>query len=138
MSKIVLDTNCLVQCIPSRSKYRIIWNSILEGKNTLCVSNDILQEYEEILQKLAGLEIAKLVIDYLVTSPYVIFCNPYFNFNLIQNDADDNKFVDCAFAIGADYIVSEDNHFKVLKTLPFPTVNLVTMEEFMERLGILQ
>ena len=63
MSKIVLDTNCLVQCIPSRSKYRIIWNSILEGKNTLCVSNDILQEYEEILQKLAGLEIAKFALE---------------------------------------------------------------------------
>ena len=130
MSKIVLDTNCLVQCIPSRSKYRIIWNSILEGKNTLCVSNDILQEYEEILQKLAGLEIAKLVIDYLVTSPYVIFCNPYFNFNLIQNDADDNKFVDCAICANAKLIVTEDHHFDILKQCDFPRIPDMGLDDF--------
>ena len=130
MSKIVLDTNCLVQCIPSRSKYRIIWNSILEGKNTLCVSNDILQEYEEILQKLAGLEIAKLVIDYLVTSPYVIFCNPYFNFNLIQNDADDNNFVDCAICANAKLIVTEDHHFDILKQCDFPRIPVMGLDDF--------
>ena len=134
MSKIVLDTNCLVQCIPSRSKYRIIWNSILEGKNTLCVSNDILQEYEEILQKLAGLEIAKLVIDYLVTSPYVIFCNPYFNFNLIQNDADDNKFVDCAICANAKLIVTEDHHFDILKQCDFPRIPVMALDDFMDLL----
>ena len=134
MSKIVLDTNCLVQCIPSRSKYRIIWNSILEGKNTLCVSNDILQEYEEILQKLAGLEIAKLVIDYLVTSPYVIFCNPYFNFNLIQNDADDNKFVDCAICANAKLIVTEDHHFDILKQCDFPRIPVMELDDFMDLL----
>ena len=134
MSKIVLDTNCLVQCIPSRSKYRIIWNSILEGKNTLCVSNDILQEYEEILQKLAGLEIAKLVIDYLVTSPYVIFCNPYFNFNLIQNDADDNKFVDCAICANAKLIVTEDHHFDILKQCGFPRIPVMGLDDFMDLL----
>ena len=134
MSKIVLDTNCLVQCIPSRSKYRIIWNSILEGKNTLCVSNDILEEYEEILQKLAGLEIAKLIIDYLVTSPYVIFCNPYFNFNLIQNDADDNKFVDCAICANAKLIVTEDRHFDILKQFDFPRIPVMGLDDFMDLL----
>ena len=134
MSKIVLDTNCLVQCIPSRSKYRIIWNSILEGKNTLCVSNDILEEYEEILQKLAGLEIAKLVIDYLVTSPYVIFCNPYFNFNLIQNDADDNKFVDCAICANAKLIVTEDDQFDMLKRCDVPRIPVMGLDDFMDLL----
>jgi predicted nucleic acid-binding protein len=43
-----------------------------------------------------------------------------------------SKFVDCAFAAGADYLVSEDNHFSVLKSTPFPQLNLVTLDEFMQ------
>ena len=39
---------------------------------------------------------------------------------------------DCAFAAGADYLVSEDNHFDVLRKTPFPQLNLVTLDEFME------
>ena len=50
---------------------------------------------------------------------------------LVTNDRDDNKFVDCAFAAGADYLVSEDNHFNELRNTPFPLLNIVTLDEFM-------
>ncbi|MBQ9232271.1 MAG: PIN domain-containing protein [Prevotella sp.] len=46
---IVLDTNCLLQSISQRSKYYTVWESFILGKYTLCVSNEILEEYEEIL-----------------------------------------------------------------------------------------
>ena len=58
--------------------------------------------------------------------------DPYFRLGLITADIDDNKFVDCAFAAGADYLVSEDNHFNVLRSTPFPQLNLVTLDEFMQ------
>ena len=51
---------------------------------------------------------------------------------LITADPDDNKFVDCAFAANADYLVSEDSHFDILKKTSFPKLNLVTLDEFME------
>ena len=41
------------------------------------------------------------------------------------------SLVDCAFAAGADYLVSEDGHFKVLLKTPFPQLNLVTLDEFL-------
>lgn len=50
---------------------------------------------------------------------------------LITADPDDNKFVDCAFAVGAEYLVSEDAHFKVLHRIAFPKLNLVTLDEFL-------
>lgn len=50
MSRIVLDTNSLVQCISPKSRYRKIWDCFLDGTNLLCVSNEILNEYEEILE----------------------------------------------------------------------------------------
>ena len=43
---------------------------------------------------------------------------------------DDNKFVDCAIVAGADYIVSEDAHFRVLESIPFPNVSVKRLEEF--------
>ena len=41
------------------------------------------------------------------------------------------KFVDCDIVAGADYIVSEDAHFRVLESIPFPSVNVKRLEEFM-------
>jgi len=49
---------------------------------------------------------------------------------LIEQDADDNKFVDCALAGQADYIVTEDRHFNVLKSLDFPYVEVVSLAAF--------
>ncbi|MBQ6746489.1 MAG: hypothetical protein IJR07_05540 [Bacteroidaceae bacterium] len=40
--------------------------------------------------------------------------------------------MDCAFAAGADYLVSEDSHFSILRKTPFPQLNLVTLDEFMK------
>ena len=44
--------------------------------------------------------------------------------NLIQSDSDDNKFVDCCITANAQYIVSNDRHFDILKHIEFPHVNV--------------
>lgn len=59
-----------------------------------------------------------------------------YHFGLITQDPDDNKFVDCAIVASADYLVCEDNHFKVLKDIPFPKVNVITLEQFQNDLQI--
>ena len=93
-NKIVLDTNALIQCLPNKSPYRKIWNSIIEGKSFLCVSNEILEEYEEILGRMYGRKIAELALLAIINRPSVIFITPYYHFHLIEADPDDNKFVD--------------------------------------------
>ena len=47
-------------------------------------------------------------------------------------DKDDDKFVDCAITANADYIVTEDSHFDHLKQIPFPKLNVLTLDEFLE------
>jgi uncharacterized protein len=49
---------------------------------------------------------------------------------LIPQDQDDEKFADCAIAISADYLVTNDKHFNVLKKVPFPIVRVVNEKEF--------
>lgn len=49
MNPVVIDTNCLLQIISKKSPYRPIWDAFLAGRYELCVSNEILDEYQEIL-----------------------------------------------------------------------------------------
>ncbi|MBR3619182.1 MAG: putative toxin-antitoxin system toxin component, PIN family [Bacteroidaceae bacterium] len=132
MRPVVIDTNCLLQIISRNSPYRPIWDAFLAGKYELCVSNDILDEYQEILEQQITPTVAENIILLLLNKPNVQFVDPHFRMGLITADPDDNKFVDCAFAANADYLVSEDSHFDVLRTTPFPHLNLVTLDEFLE------
>ncbi len=56
--------------------------------------------------------------------------------NLIPEDPDDNKFVDCAFAANAHYLVSNDKHYDVLKQREFPQINVLTIQQLAQLLSV--
>ena len=97
----------------------------------MCITNEILDEYQEILEQQITPTVAENVVMLLLNQTNVEFLDPHFRMGIITSDPDDNKFVDCAFAAGADYLVSEDSHFDILRDLPFPQLNLVTLDEFL-------
>ena len=134
MSRIVLDTNSLVQSIPSKSYYRPIWDSFTNGINELCVSGEILNEYEEVLERLAGIDTAKIIIETIINNPHTLLFTPYYHFNLIKKDPDDNKFVDCAVIANAKFIVTEDRHFEIVKKCPFPKIEIINLDSFLQTL----
>lgn len=101
----------------------------------LCVSTEILEEYAEIITQKMSVEVATNVIHLLLESQYVELINPYFKLQLIKDDRDDDKFVDCAFVANATYIVSDDKHYDVLKDIDFPKLLVLKLKEF---LGLLQ
>ena len=119
-NRIVLDTNCLLASLSSKSENFRVWKDFQKGKYTLCVSNEILEEYQEIIAQKTTPSIAQNVVRAIVESENVEFIDPHFHVYAIFADPDDNKFVDCAFAANAAFIVSEDSHFEALKTLAFP------------------
>jgi len=131
MRHIFLDTNCLIQILPSKSRYHKIWTDFLEEKYVLCVSNEILTEYEEILSEHASPEVATNIVEAIARHPRICYCESHFRFHLLHDiDKDDDKFVDCAIASNADYIVTEDSHFKHLKEIPFPSLVVLSLDEF--------
>ena len=105
------------------------------GKYVLCVSTDILEEYAEIITEKMSVQVAANVIHLLLESSFVELVNPYFRLQLIASDHDDDKFVDCAFAANATYIVSDDKHYDVLKDIDFPQILVLKLKEF---LGLLE
>ena len=133
--RIVLDTNCLLPILVPGSFGHDIWQAFQHGKYTLCVSADILLEYEEILLRITGdKQFATDVIEAIENANNVEHVTPSFHFNLITADPDDNKFVDCAVASDAEYIVTNDKHFNPLKEIPWPKVEIIKIAEFIKQL----
>lgn len=130
--RIVLDTNCFLVIIGRKSKYRKIFDALIQGKITLLISNEILYEYEEKLQIKTNSIVTENLISFLKISPYVEAIEVYFKWNFITKDVDDNKFVDCALNGNADFLITNDKHFNVLKTLGFPPVSVKTINDFMK------
>jgi predicted nucleic acid-binding protein len=86
MARLVLDTNSLIQCISRRSRYHDLWRSFLDGRNTLCVSTEILEEYVEVLECKTSVLFAELALDVITNNPYTEFINPWYHFNAIKAD----------------------------------------------------
>jgi putative PIN family toxin of toxin-antitoxin system len=133
--KIVLDSNILLVAIGKKSTYRPIWNAFVNGKYKLIVSDDVMYEYEEILQQRSAPGVADIIIELLIESPNVLFQQIFYSWNAIKQDPDDNKFFDIAVAGNADYLVTNDAHFNVLKQLSFPAIEIVTANEFLNILN---
>ena len=134
MRRVVIDTNCLLAILPSKSLYHKVWNVFLEEKLEICVSNEVLMEYEEILSQKTSSFFADAIIKALLNRKNLVRVSPTWRFHLITQDPDDNKFVDCAIAGQAEFLVSNDKHFAVLKDVDFPAVNIIRLQEFVQQI----
>ncbi|MEO7211411.1 putative toxin-antitoxin system toxin component, PIN family [Mucilaginibacter sp.] len=134
MLRIVLDTNVLVASISRRSPYHWVWKSFLQSKYKLCITTDILDEYAEIVERFFSVVDAEHTLTQIMLQTNVVKIIRYYEWNIIEKDPDDNKFFDCAVAANADYIVSEDKHFEILRQIPFPSVTLLKVAQFKQLL----
>jgi putative PIN family toxin of toxin-antitoxin system len=127
--KTVIDTNVLVSALSTKSIYHWLVELLLDEQIELYITEEILLEYEEILRSKYSELVASNSLIALRELPNVHYSHVYFRWNLIS-DPDDNKFVDCYIASGAHYLISHDTHFLILKSIVFPKVNIVNIEEF--------
>ena len=129
MIKLVLDTNVLVSALSSRSVYHWLITALFNEKFEVYITDDILLEYQEILQRKYSATTANNFIAALQLLQTVHFTHIYYRWQLLQ-DADDNKFADCAIAANADYLVTNDSDFNILKRINFPKISVVAIQEF--------
>ncbi|MCU0390503.1 MAG: putative toxin-antitoxin system toxin component, PIN family [Thermoflexibacter sp.] len=134
MEKVVLDTNVFLVSISSKSKLHWLFKSLLDSEYTLCVSTDILLEYAEIIEQQMGAMASQSALGLIENLPNVELITSYYKFGLLK-DEDDNKFVDCAIGSNANFIVSHDKDFNLLKAINFPKVIVIDTNQFKEILG---
>ncbi|MBV8389688.1 MAG: putative toxin-antitoxin system toxin component, PIN family, partial [Mucilaginibacter sp.] len=101
-----------------------------DKKVNIAFTNDILIEYEEQLSLHWHPDVAINVIRSITELSSAQLATIYYNLQLITADVDDNKFVDCAFAANADFIITNDSHFNVLKNIDFPSIPTLRIDEF--------
>ena len=130
MMKVLIDTNILLAIVPKRSKYRWAYDALRKGEYKLVISNEILEEYEEILGNFYHPDFATIVIEELLNLPNIELVDIYYKFQLISNDPDDDKIVDAAIVSNADHIITHDKHLKILKEIPFPKVSVLSLQDF--------
>ena len=116
---VVLDTNVVLQARCPLHPYNAIILALADGRFTLAASTAIFLEYEEIVTQRTGAERWRIFAAVLEASAAVHgnirHVEPSFHFHLITADPDDDKFADCAIAAEADFIITEDTHFEVLR-----------------------
>ncbi|QMU63807.1 MAG: putative toxin-antitoxin system toxin component, PIN family [Flavobacteriaceae bacterium] len=135
MKKIVLDTNVLLVSISEKSKLHWVFKTLIEKNYILCVSTEILSEYAEIIEQHLGSEVSESVAGIIENLSNIERVTTYYRFRLLKAE-DDNKFVDCAIAANASYIVTHDKDFEILKKIDFPKVMVIDTEKFRQDLEI--
>ncbi|MFD2718072.1 putative toxin-antitoxin system toxin component, PIN family [Hymenobacter monticola] len=131
MRQVVIDTNCLLASLNRNSPFHRLYELFISEAFEWILSNEILTEYEEVLTQQYSAATAQRVTEILLNAPNISFQEAYYKWQLIEADPDDNKFADVAIAASADYLVTNDRHFEVLKQLEFPRVLVVSLQEFL-------
>lgn len=128
-SKVVLDTNVFISALGWKGASQRIFNECIEGNLELFFSLEIFDEVRRVLNypkfKFSQTEIDEfldqiLEIGNLIESKVEI--------KIIKDDPSDNKFLECAVTVGANYIISRDSH--ILKIKEFKGIKIVSPELF--------
>jgi len=133
-SKIVCDTNTLVSGFLWKGKEYVLLSKVLERKAVLFTSPALLSEFARVLKypKLRPFIPNPAELTGKLES-IAVFVEPKEAVEIIKEDPDDNKVLECALAAGADFIVSGDNH--LLKLRAFKGIPIITTNAALERIG---
>lgn len=94
----VLDTNALLQSLGLKSAFRPIYNALLRGEYELVVSTSTLLEYEEVLARHHGPYLTTVTLSSLLLLDNLVRQRISYDFRLVENDPDDDKFVNAYVA----------------------------------------
>jgi putative PIN family toxin of toxin-antitoxin system len=116
--RVIIDTNVLISAVLKGRKPREIIEFVSEQANIdWIVSQDILDEYREVLSrrklKLTD-EVRQEWLEKIVTIPRVIEVFLEVDF---PRDLKDAKFIACAIAAEADFLITGDRDFTEIKNL---------------------
>ena len=125
--KIILDTNVIIDATQDNFSYTWkIVNLVLKGKVEAFGVDKIIKEYRLIIKKNIKNEKDKISLENFIARVRVV--NTHKKINLIEDDPEDNKFLECADEARVDYIISSDQH--LLNLEKFQNTEILSPKDF--------
>jgi len=132
--RVVLDTNVFVSSFFGGNPRKVIdlWKT---GQITLCLSPDIVEEYVGVLERLGLKDERELeeLLGLLAEGFNTVFTTKLPALRVVEGDPDDDKFVACAVAHKARFVVSGDKALIALKN--YMGIKIVTPREFLREVA---
>lgn len=136
--RVVIDTHGILNAVSSRGSKKWLYDSFVSGKFIWVGSNEIISEYSEIIGRNFGSVITTFVLESLISAENFERYEPSYKWQLVSDDPDDDKFVDCAIGANVDFLVTDDRHIRNLLKITdlFPPVPIITFQEFKNILNV--
>lgn len=132
MVKVVIDTNVIISAAKSTDGNPAqIFEMLLLEEITSYTTKDIIEEIKEVLAR-PRIKLNLVEQEFIANNyeKFSIKIQTISKFDMIKEDPDDNKFLECAFDCKAEYIVSGDDH--LLKLKEFKGIKILTPAEFVK------
>lgn len=132
MLRVVIDTNVFVSSFFGGKPRQVIdlWKA---GDLRLCVSPAILDEYIEVLRKMNAVSETsfKMLIELFSRQYNLLYIAKTPTIKIVKNDPEDDKFIECAIALNARYIISGDKALLGVKR--YVDIEILSPSAFLER-----
>ena len=137
MIRVVVDTNVFISSFFGGNPRKIIdhWKS---GKITLCLSKPIIDEYIEVLRRLE-LQNEKEIDELLSLFAHgfnVVFTAKTPELHIVEKDPDENRFIECAVALKAKFVISGDKALKAIQN--YMNIKIVSPRESLSKFSELK
>lgn len=132
MLKVVLDTNVLVSSLlKDNSPPAFILALLRKRKMTLCLSRAIFEEYKAVMNREKFRHIRSAAAPLLLSiKKEGLLVEPKVRIAVITADPADNKFLECAQAAHADFLITGNTRHFPFKQ--FQDARIVSPKEFIE------
>ena len=128
MTSVTFDTNVLLSAtLWDGSVAQKLLFDLIRKEVKIYSSSNILTEYQKVLKRdfdFSDKDIADILEKVL---NFVTLVLPKKKVDIVKNDPDDNKIVECALASGSKFIISYDNH--LLKLKEYKGIKMIRPEE---------
>ena len=134
MLKITVDTNILVSATIVRGNEFELLKLAKENKIKLILSLDIIKEFKGVILRPKfsyPLEFINNEMRKILEISEIVF--PKIRINVIKEDLEDNRILECAITGNSDYIVSGDEH--LLKLKKYKDIRIVKSKDILDVIG---
>jgi putative PIN family toxin of toxin-antitoxin system len=123
--RVTCDTNIFISGLNFRGNPRRVLEMAADGHIHLSVSDDILNEIEEVLRRPKfGWSESDIVRSLKQIVRFTKHVKPKYRIDAVEADPDDNRILECAIVGKSEYLVTGDDH--LLDIGQFRGIKIVT------------